>query len=316
MNAMISSLGGHALEALTPDTAVRVERSRCVRHRCSHNECRKCLDICPTGAVTWDNPGLSVNPDTCTQCLRCLTVCPTAALRSPEMSVPRILSELAEHETPVLGCSLQSEAQAHARMPCLGYLAHPEVMTLLGLVYRDGLQINLTHCGDCANGHMVDDLRATHARLRGLVSGHRIALVWHADELDYQAPALSRRELFTLFRQRSTRAAAGMVARLQANQKQQTYGDKKVPPTRTMLLAAMEGLPVDPRQNIADQLFGRITFTAQCVGSGRCVGVCPTGAIDPTDEDDQPPTFDRDLCVSCNSCQAFCGNQGVELVDG
>lgn len=308
---MISPLGGNILEALTPDTAVTVDRSRCVRHRCSSNECHKCLDVCPTDAVTWDNPGLSVNPDRCTQCLRCLSVCPTGALRSPEMSFPRVLSELADHASPTLGCHGQPASEAHARISCLGYLAHPEVMTLLALVYPEGLQINLSHCAECANGHIVESVRDAHARLPDLRPGHGVKLVHERDELDFQPPALSRREMFTFFRQRSTRAAAGMVARLQAAPKPQAYGNKQVPSTRTMLLAAMEGLPGENRENIADQLFGRITFTPQCVNSGRCVGVCPTGAIQPTDDDDQPPTFDGELCVACNSCHVFCGNQGV-----
>ncbi|MBT3359703.1 MAG: 4Fe-4S binding protein [Rhodospirillales bacterium] len=314
---MISPLGGHALEALTPETAVAVDRSRCVRHRCTRNECRKCLDVCPTDAITWsapgDNPGLSVNPDACTQCLRCLAVCPTAALKSPELSLPRILSELAAHAAPVLGCGGQPATEAHARMPCLGYLAHPEVMALLGLVYPEGLQINLTSCGDCANGHMVDGVREAHARLRDLVPGHRIEMVHEQGELDFQAPSLSRRQLFTFFRERTTRAAVTMVARLQS-EKSQSYGNKQVPATRALLLKAMEGMPGESRRNIANQLFGRISFTPQCIRSEGCVGVCPTGAIQPADDDTQPPFFDGDLCVACNSCQAFCRNQGVTVL--
>jgi len=309
--AMISALGGHALEALTPETAVTVDRSRCVRHRYSRNECRKCLDVCPTSAITWDDPGLSVNGDKCTQCLRCLAVCPTAALKSPELSVPRILSELAAHPAPVLGCQLQPASDAHARLPCLGYLAHAEVMALLGLVFSEGLQINLTACGDCANGHIVEGVRDAHARLRDLVPSHRTILIDDRDTLDFQAPGLSRRQLFTFFRERSTRAAVAMVARLQANTKPQSYGNKQVPATRTMLLAAMEGLPAASRTKIADHLFGRVSFTLQCISSGRCIGVCPTGAIQPTDEDNQSPVFDGDLCVACGSCHAFCSDQGV-----
>ena len=311
---MISSLGGHALETLTPDTVVTVDRSRCVRHRCTRNECRKCLDVCPTDAVTWDDPGLSVNSETCTQCLRCLSVCPTAALQSPELSLPRVLSELAAHPAPVLGCHGQPGSEAHARISCLGYLANLEVMLLLGIVYSERLQINLTLCDDCTNGHIVEGIRDAHARLRDLEPGHGIKLVHDQGELDFQPPSLSRRDLFTVFRDHSTRAAVAMVSRLQVDTKPQSYGDKQVPATRALLLKAMEGLSEARRQNIADQLFGRVAFTPECVSSGRCVAVCPTGAIQPADEDEQPPMFSGDLCVACNSCHAFCREQGVVLV--
>ncbi len=312
---MISSLGGRALEALTPETAVTVERSRCVRHRCTRNECNKCLDVCPTDSVTWDGRGLRVNGETCTQCLRCLSVCPTAALRSPGLSLPRILSELAAHRVPTLGCHGQPESEAHARISCLGYLAHMEVMLLLGMVFSGGLQINLTSCGDCANGHIVESVRDAHARLRELKPGHSIKLVHDRSELDFQPPALSRRQLFAVFRERSTRTAAAMVARLQVDTKPQSYGNKQVPAIRTMLLKAMEGLPGPRRRKIADQIFGRVAFTPECVNSGGCIGVCPTGAIQPADEDNQPPIFDGTLCVVCNSCHAMCRNQGVVLTN-
>jgi Fe-S-cluster-containing hydrogenase component 2 len=311
---MISSIGGQALAALTPQTAVTLDRSRCVRHRCALNECRACLDVCPPGSITWGEGGLDVDSETCTQCLRCLSVCPTAALQSPESSLPRVLSDLAAHPIPVLGCHGQPASDAHARFPCLGYLAHPELMFLLALVYAEGLQINLTACGDCANGHMVDGVQKAHARLWDLHPGHGIKLVQDSEDLDFKPATLSRRQLFTFFRERSTRAAVTVVARLQVSTESQSYGNKQVPATRAMLLKAMKGLPEANRRGIADHLFGKVSFTATCVNSGGCMAVCPTGAIQPDDDEKQSPIFDGDLCVACNSCQAFCGDHGVVMV--
>ena len=310
---MIPSPGGKKPETLTPETALTVDRSRCVRHRCTRNECRKCMDVCPTDAVTWNDRGLRVDAETCTRCLRCLSVCPTAALRSPDLSLPRILSELAAHPAPVLGCHGQPASDAHARISCLGYLAHAELMPLLALGFSEGLQINLSSCGDCANGHILEGIRDAHARLRDLKPDHGIKLVHDRSELDFQPPALSRRDLFKVFRKQSARAAIAMVTSPSDDTKPRSYGKKQVPATRTMLLEAMEGLSGTIRRKFADQLFGKIVFTPECVSSGGCVGVCPTGAIQPADEDEQPPIFDGALCVSCNSCHSFCRNRGVVL---
>lgn len=310
---MISSLGSHVLTALSPDTAVTVDRSRCVRHRCMRNECRKCMDVCPSGSITWGELGLQVDPETCVQCLRCMSVCPTAALQSPDVSLPRILSELAAHPVPVLGCHRQADSEAYARISCLGYLAHREVMMLLGLVYCEGLQINLTSCRDCPNGHILSGVQEAFARLSELKPDHGIKLVLDSGELKTESVSMSRRDLFGLLRERSARAAVTMVARLHANTKPQSYGNKQVPAIRTMLLKAMEGLPEASRRKLADELFGRVSFTPECVKSGGCVGVCPTGAIRPAGADKRYPVFDGDLCVACNSCQAFCRNQGVVM---
>lgn len=312
---MIGFLGGYALKALTPETAVTVDRSRCVRHRCRSNPCSKCMDECPVGAISWGAGGINVNSGDCTQCLACLSVCPTAALASPGLSLPRLLSDLAKHPLPVLGCKRQPDVDAHARLPCLGYLAHPEMMVLCALVFPDGLQVNLTACDGCLNGHNLDGISATHGRLRDLVPGHAVKLILNKEELEFRAPSLSRRQFFLFFRERSTNAAEAMVGHMQHNAEQQSYGNKQVPVIRAMLLAALTALPTAKSRTIRDQLFGKISFTSDCAGSKRCVGVCPTGAIRSAKAAGKHPEADPSLCVYCNSCQAFCRNRGV-LISG
>ena len=310
---MIPSLGSHALKALTPQTAVAVDHSRCVRHRCKRNECSQCLDVCPVGAATWEEHGLQVSSNLCTRCLRCLSVCPTAALQSPELSLLQVFSDLAKHPNSVLGCNHSPDIKTHAQFSCLGFLAHPELMLLLALVFRGGVQINLTCCEGCPNGHILDDVHGAHDQLGTLLPDHKVALIRDLDKLKYKPPSLSRREVFGFFRESSTRTAMVMVERLQVSSKVRSYGSKQVPQVRTMLLKAMETLP-EIQWPVAEQLFGQIAFTETCTACGGCVGVCPTGAIDPSDEDKASPVFDQTLCVSCGSCQAFCLKQGVQLV--
>jgi ferredoxin len=312
---MIPSFGSHALKALTPQTAVTVDRSRCVRHRCKRNECRKCLDVCPVDAISWDEQGLQVSPKHCTQCLRCLSKCPTAALQSPELSLFRVFADLANHPDPVLGCNHYPDIKTHAQLSCLGFLAHPELMLLLGLVFREGVQINLTCCSACPNGHILDGVHTAHDQLPTLLPGHKVTLVSERGNLKYQPDSLSRRELFGFLRDRSTRTANVMVERLQVSSRIQSYGSKQVPLVRTMLLKAMETMP-EMQQRVTEQLFGQISFTETCTACSGCVGVCPTGAIDPAEEDKSPPVFDRNLCVGCSTCQAFCRKQGVQLSVG
>lgn len=308
---MIAPLGSFALKALTGETAIEVDRSRCVRHRCSANPCTRCIDACPTSAISWGKRGLHLETGSCTQCLSCLAVCPTAALAYPRLSLPELFSDLAGQTLPVLGCEGQPRTNAHARLPCLGYLAHPEVMVLCALVFRDGLQINLADCGECPNGHVLGGVVAAHGRLNDLVPGHAIRLIRNREELEFQAPSLSRRQFFLFFRERSNRAAAAMVERLQKTVEQRAYGRKRLPTTRSLLLEAMGASSAASDRTIRDRLFGNITFTPDCTDSGRCVGVCPTGAIRPSKIDGDPPVFDQARCVSCHSCQAFCRNRGV-----
>lgn len=310
---MIPSFGSHALKALTPQTPIKVDHSRCVRHRCKRHDCRLCLDVCPSGAISWGVRGLQADAELCVQCLRCLAVCPTAALHCPEMNLPRVLSDLAAQPVPVLGCHQQPGTEAHGRFPCLGQLADPELLLLLALVFTEGLQVNLTACHMCDNGHICAGIQSAHANLSEVLSDHQVRLVFDRTELAYRPSALTRRELFGFCRDRSSRTARVMVERLQESSRMQPYGSKQTPLVRTLLLKVMESLPDSQRRRMGEQLFGRISFATTCTACYGCVGVCPTGAIEPAAKDRQPPLFDRALCVGCGSCQAFCRKQGVRL---
>ncbi|RLB68001.1 MAG: hypothetical protein DRH08_02235 [Deltaproteobacteria bacterium] len=310
---MIPSLGCHALKALTPQTAVTIDRSRCVRHRCKRNKCSQCLDVCQVRAITWEEHGLQVSSNLCTRCLRCMSICPTAALQSPELSLLQVFTDLAAQQEPVLGCTHQTDSKAHTRLPCLGALANTELMLLFALVFVEGVQVNLTCCQDCPNGHILEGVHAAHNRLTGFMPGHKVKLVYEQESLEYQSSSLSRRELFGFFRERSKRSAMVMAERLHVNSKMHSFGSKQVPLVRTMLLKVMETMSEAQQQWVSGQLFGQVSFASTCTACGGCVGVCPTGAIESADEDKHPPTFNRDLCVECGSCQAFCRKQSVQL---
>lgn len=303
------------MKALAKGAAISVDRSRCVRHRCTINPCTRCMEACPADAISWGRRGLHIDTESCTDCLLCLSVCPTAALSFPGQSLSKLLSDLAEHPLPVLGCKGQPDSEAHVRLPCLGYLAHQEVMLILALVFPNGLHLNLTACDSCPNGEILDRVIAAHGRLKALVSCHAVRLIRNRKDLEYQAPLISRRQFFTFFRERSTSAAATMVGRLQENPGQQPYGNKQVPATRSLLLKTLAVSPSVESRTIRDALFGKITFTSNCSRSKRCVGVCPTGAIRPAETNGGLPLTDRDLCVSCNSCEAFCRNHGVLITN-
>jgi ferredoxin len=73
-----------------------------------------------------------------------------------------------------------------------------------------------------------------------------------------------------------------------------SYGSKQVPQVRVMLLKAIEAFS-ETQRRVTKQLFGQVAFTETCTACGGCVGVCPTGAIVPSDEDKFSPAFDQSI---------------------
>lgn len=311
---MISLLGGHAARVLAAPIAVGVERSRCLRHRFSRNACTRCITVCPQRAIKWTDKGLVVDEQLCTLCLSCTTVCPTEALGGAELDLAALLGDLVQHQSPVLGCRKTPTEDAHGRLPCLGYIASPKVLLLLGLLFPDGLQINLTMCHGCENAGVTARIAVMHARLVAAGWSDRLSFVEQPANLKCESPALSRREIFTLFRQRSVCSAAQLLERVLERSAIRAYGDKNMPEVHGLLARTIASLPggtsaAAPRRLLTTEL----AITERCSGCTGCIGICPTGALTTEAQQGSIPVFAQERCVACGLCAAFCRHGAIHL---
>ncbi|MDG4951547.1 4Fe-4S binding protein, partial [Weeksellaceae bacterium KMM 9724] len=58
---------------------VRFDPLICAHSRASQTGCSRCLDICPTGAITPSGDHVEIDPDVCAGCGGCAAVCPSGA---------------------------------------------------------------------------------------------------------------------------------------------------------------------------------------------------------------------------------------------
>lgn len=59
---------------------IRAEPALCAHSRAGQTGCSKCLDICPTGAISPEGDHVSIDPMVCAGCGACAALCPSGAI--------------------------------------------------------------------------------------------------------------------------------------------------------------------------------------------------------------------------------------------
>ena len=307
-------LSGTFLKAMTELPALRIEPGRCLRHRLSISSCRKCFEACASNALTWSTSGLNWDEERCSGCLLCVASCATDALTSPQLSIGDLLQRLDEVETPLLACSSNPQTQGHARVPCLGLLADPQLLLILRLALGKDLRLNASQCAECANCHIVEPLTSAVQQTQALASGlaGSVKVVISAPELDYREKSCSRREFFTFLNRRSKQTGLSLANRLRVDQSSGSYGKKSLPLSRNLLLQLGKSSP-PIREMLVAKILPELFFSSACSGCTTCIGICPTGALCSPDQRGGAPVTAKDRCISCRLCVEFCHQSAIEL---
>ena len=292
-----------------------VDASRCLRMRFSASSCRRCIDICPHGAVVIDGR-LSIDTEKCLGCTLCTAVCPTGALeQSSDFSA--CLAHLARVPEPVLGC-IRTKERSNAAMACLGGLSEENLLALYHTL-AGRLTLNLSLCHDCPNSPMVAGLKQrldaiSEARLS--YGNCCVVMAESAQDIHYCDETVGRRSFFRSFSTSLFTSAAVILASNNEQTERHTgYAVKRLPYRRLLLNSTVDKLPELLKIQAGKHFDSSVSFVETCTRCQGCVAICPTGALK-TEDIDGPPAFEQLLCTGCGLCREFCLDEALRISSG
>jgi ferredoxin len=296
----------------------------CAHSRSQRVGCSRCLDLCPTGAITPDGDHVAIDAHVCAGCGQCAAVCPTGAAAYALPPAATLMHRLR--------ALLTTYRAAGGRQPVLLMHDNAHGMPLIDALARagDGLPANVlpvavnevtqigldTIAAAFAYGasemrfllrgkprHDVTGLRRTLALTEPILSG-----------LGFGADRLSTIET-------DDPDALGDALRA-ITQREGTPRPASFTPlgtSRELLRLALRELqrgapsPVDVIALPPGAPFGTIDVDiAGCTLCLACVSACPTGALG--DNPEKPLLrFSEDACVQCGLCQATCPEKVITL---
>lgn len=273
--------------------------------------CQRCVEVCPTRALSLDRGVLAVDRGRCEGCGYCVTVCPTGALRLPGVSFAEVLSEvrgaLSVRGGPrvvLFHCRTRASPLFPVEvlclpLPCVGMLSLRWI--LAPLVEGAGGVLVLEPSERCHPWH--DGARARLAIsvgqlvLSGLgVERERVAVVGSPAEVKGEVRRLHVLPSLGELGARSLENSSPELSEIL--QKLADRGDGNRPSV------SGETLP-----------FGTaLVDRARCSLCGVCAAACPVGALSfSEDASEATLAFNACRCDGCRACEAYCPERAITI---
>lgn len=296
----------------------------CAHSRSNLIGCHRCLDLCPTGAITPAGDHVNVNAEVCAGCGQCAAACPTGAasyalppadtqlhqLRAMLLAYhdaggerPVLLVHDRQHGSPLIdalarhGGGLPANVLPFAvnEVTQLGLEAIVAAFAYGAASVRFLLRAKPLH--DLTG--LSQTIAMADAILAGLgFNGDRVATI-ETDDPDALDGHLRTIAPFATVAQPATFRTVGKRRDLLRFALSELH---RIAPSPTDVIALPEGAPL-----------GAISVnTDGCTLCLSCVSVCPTGAL--RDDPERPVLkFVEDACVQCGLCQSTCPEKVITL---
>lgn len=303
---------------------VQMREGLCAHSRSRITGCTRCLEVCPTGAITPAGNHVAIDPYVCAGCGSCAAVCPTGAAAyalPPADGLVRRLRTLlrvyceaggrdavvlfhdGDHGAPLIDALARfgDGLPANVLPVQVNEVSQIGPETLAAFFAYGGAGARLLVRGrpkhDLAPMRRVVELSNTATEALGY--GAAVVRILETDDPDALRGALDAAPPGRA----TERPASFLVASDKRGLLDLAF--------RELRLAAPE--PVDLIPLAAGAPFGGLDFEVEaCTLCHACVGACPTNAL--SDDPDRPLlSFDESLCVQCGLCARTCPENVITL---
>jgi ferredoxin len=296
---------------------------------CAHSRskivgCRRCLDLCPTGAITPNGDHVAIDAQICAGCGQCAAACPTGAAAyalPPSDALLRNLRALlgAYREAGGRQAVVMFHDAAHGGELIDALARHGDGLpaNVLPVQVNEVTQVGLEAVAAAfAYGasavrflnrakprHDLSGLAKTIALAQPILAGlgfagKRVAAI-DTDDPDALGSALRAIASMDAAPKPATFAAAGLKRDVVRQALRELHAAAPAPADIVML---PQGAP-----------FGTVEVNVEgCTLCLSCVSACPTGAL--SDDPEKPMLrFAEDACVQCGLCKAICPEKVISL---
>lgn len=306
------SIFAHSLSA-SPSQPIFYSQ-RCLRSRLNTNQCQRCLECCPSNALSVDKRKICLDIDQCTGCMNCVAACPQDALVS-DFDLDGWLSSFQAEADVVVSCMHQAQNHPDEKIvPCVGILSKQVLVALL-LSNCRSVTFNLVGCEGCCNQSASEVFLVDYKQLNKELS-----------DLDVTKMVLVEKKEHLLNHKMNRRSYLAKICDIAVDATKQRFLSKQVAPLaepkssrrvpfKTQLLKKVLTNVHGNSQKKILGLFGHnLSINENCNCCPLCKGICPTGAIK-IDRSDQGKILRFEIldCSGCELCVEFCKKNALSL---
>ncbi len=294
---------------------VNLVRERCLRRRLNSCECRRCLDVCASGALSLVDRQLQLDPEKCTDCMACTAVCVSEALAAdPDVQtvLPAVLAQVAEEL--VISCTRQKQLSAdEIAVPCLGIFAE-ESLLALGMSGCPSIVFRRAGCSTCPNSRASMLFLAALKRVRDKAGEILPTKLLTRDDVEDGESAVVDRRAFLVGLRCNLAAIAKVGPEFATTVSQAKTSARRIPIKVKLLGEVMAKATAENREQLLLLVTHTLTADPACNRCPLCTGICPTGALRLSGSGiDKQLLFTGSLCSGCGLCVSFCKQTALSL---